>query len=40
MKRELRGVETITVPGSHMNFIFVSRDQVADAMTRFLLAER
>ncbi len=37
IRRELKGVEIVTVPGSHMTFMFVSRDSVAAKMTRFLL---
>jgi pimeloyl-ACP methyl ester carboxylesterase len=36
MRRELRGVEIVTVPGSHATSLFVSRDSVAALMTRFL----
>ena len=36
IRRELKGVETITVPGSHASFMFVSRDSIAAAMRRFL----
>ncbi|MEO8450601.1 MAG: alpha/beta hydrolase [Gemmatimonadota bacterium] len=38
IKRELRGVETMTVPGSHMGFVFASRAEIASAMSRFLSA--
>lgn len=37
LRRELSGVEIVTVPGSHATFMFVSRDSVAAMMTRFLL---
>jgi pimeloyl-ACP methyl ester carboxylesterase len=40
MKRELKQVEFLTVPGTHADFIFTSRDQVAEAMVRFLTAGR
>ena len=36
IKRELRGVEIATVPGSHASFIFSARDSVAALMTKFL----
>ncbi len=37
IRKELKGVEIVTVPGSHASFMFVSRDSVAARMTRFLL---
>jgi pimeloyl-ACP methyl ester carboxylesterase len=37
IRNELRGAEIVSVPGSHGNFIFVSRDSVAALMTKFLL---
>ncbi|MFN8670237.1 MAG: alpha/beta hydrolase [Gemmatimonadaceae bacterium] len=36
IRRELKGAELVTVPGSHMTFMMVSRDSVAAKMTRFL----
>ncbi len=36
IRRELRGVEVVRVPGTHMDFLFTSRDQVVAAMRRFL----
>ena len=36
IRKELRGVEIVTVPGSHATFMFISRDSVAAMMTRFL----
>lgn len=39
IRKELKGVEIVMVPGSHMSFVFVSRDSVAARMTRFLLGE-
>ena len=36
IKRELKNVEIITVPGSHASFVFVSRDTIAAAMRKFL----
>ena len=38
IQRELRGVEILTVPGTHNDFFFTSRDQVVAAMRRFLNA--
>jgi pimeloyl-ACP methyl ester carboxylesterase len=38
IQRELRGVEILTVPGTHTDFFFTSRDQVVAAMRRFLSA--
>jgi len=38
MKKEMKQVETLTVPGTHADFVFTSRDQVAEAMVRFLTA--
>jgi 2-keto-3-deoxy-galactonokinase len=38
MKKEMKQVETLTVPGTHADFVFTSRDQVAQAMVRFLTA--
>jgi pimeloyl-ACP methyl ester carboxylesterase len=37
VKRELRGVEVLQVPGTHGEFLFDSRDQVVAAMRRFLV---
>jgi len=36
MKKEVEQVETLTVPGTHADFVITSRDQVAEAMVRFL----
>jgi pimeloyl-ACP methyl ester carboxylesterase len=36
IKRELRSVEIVTVPGSHPSFVFVSRDTIVAAMRKFL----
>jgi len=36
IRKELKGVEIVTVPGSHASFMFVARDSVAAAMRRFL----
>ena len=36
IKRELKNVEIVTVPGSHASFVFVSRDSIAAAMRKFL----
>ena len=36
VKRELKQVEILRVPGTHPDFLFTSRDQVAEAMRRFL----
>jgi len=36
IKRELKQVEIVTVPGSHASFVFVSRDLIAAAMRAFL----
>jgi pimeloyl-ACP methyl ester carboxylesterase len=38
VRRELPDVEIASVPGNHMDFVFVSRAQVVAAMRRFLLA--
>jgi hypothetical protein len=35
-RRELSNVETVNVPGTHMDFLFTSREQVVGAMRRFL----
>jgi len=35
-RRELSNVEIVNVPGTHMDFIFTSREQVVAAMRRFL----
>jgi pimeloyl-ACP methyl ester carboxylesterase len=37
VRRELPGVEIVTVPGTHMDFVFTSRELVMTAMRRFLL---
>ena len=37
IRKDLPGVELATVRGSHMTFIFVSRDTIAAMMNRFLL---
>jgi pimeloyl-ACP methyl ester carboxylesterase len=36
VRRELPNVEIVNVPGTHMDFIFTSREQVVAAMRRFL----
>ena len=36
VKRQLAGIEIVNVPGTHMDFIFTSREQVVNAMRRFL----
>ena len=36
VRRELPGVEVVNVPGTHMDFLFTSREQVVAAMRRFL----
>jgi len=38
LRRELDGVEVLTVPGTHGDFLFTSRQAVADAMNRFFRA--
>lgn len=38
VKREIANVEIVHVPGAHVNFIFVGRDQVIAATRRFLTA--
>ncbi|MBE0659871.1 MAG: alpha/beta hydrolase [Bryobacteraceae bacterium] len=35
-RRELSNVEILNVPGTHLDFLFTSRDKVVDAMQRFL----
>lgn len=40
LRKDLKGVEVLTVPGTHADFVFTSRDQVAEAMVRFLTAGR
>jgi pimeloyl-ACP methyl ester carboxylesterase len=35
-RRELSNVEIVNVPGTHMDFLFTSRDQVVTAVRRFL----
>jgi len=35
-RKELRGVEIMTVPGTHGDFMYASREQVVKAMRRFL----
>lgn len=39
-RREIRGLEVVRVPGTHPDFVFTSRDQVVDAMRRFLSTPR
>lgn len=39
IRRELRNAEIVTVPGTHAEFVFTSRDRVVEAIRRFLLAE-
>ena len=36
VRRELSNVETVQVPGTHMDFLFTSREQVVTALRRFL----
>lgn len=36
VRRELPTVEIVNVPGTHMDFVFTSREQVVGAMRRFL----
>ena len=36
VRRELSGVEIVNVPGTHIDFVFTSREQVVSAMRRFL----
>ncbi len=36
VKRELRSPEVVTVPGTHVDFVFTARDQVVEAIRRFL----
>jgi pimeloyl-ACP methyl ester carboxylesterase len=36
VRRELSNLETVNVPGTHMDFLFTSREQVVTAMRRFL----
>ncbi len=36
IRRELAGVEIVTVPGTHMDFVFTSRRDVVAVMRRFL----
>lgn len=36
VKRQLPGIEIVNVPGTHMDFVFSSREQVVTAMQRFL----
>lgn len=36
IRSELPGVEILTVPGTHADFIFTSRDEIVAAMRRFL----
>jgi len=36
VRKEIPGIEVVNVPGTHMGFLFESRDQVVDAMRRFL----
>lgn len=38
VRRELAKAEIVSVPGTHMDFLFTSRDQVVAAMRRFLSA--
>lgn len=38
LQKELKGIQFLTVPGTHADFVFTSRDQVAEAMVRFLTA--
>lgn len=36
IRKELKHLQSTTVPGSHASFMFVSRDLIVNAMTRFL----
>jgi len=36
IRKELKGVEIVTVPGSHASFMFVAKDSVVSVMRRFL----
>jgi pimeloyl-ACP methyl ester carboxylesterase len=36
IRKELPTVEIVNVPGTHMDFVFISREQVVSAMRRFL----
>jgi pimeloyl-ACP methyl ester carboxylesterase len=36
VRRELPGIEFVNVPGTHMDFVFTSREQIVAAMRRFL----
>ena len=36
VQRELTNIEIVNVPGTHMDFLFTSREQVVGAMRRFL----
>jgi hypothetical protein len=36
VRRELPSVEIVKIPGTHKDFVFTSREQVASAMQRFL----
>jgi len=38
LQKDLKGIQFLTVPGTHADFVFTSRDQVAEAMVRFLTA--
>jgi hypothetical protein len=40
LRRELKSVEIITVPGSHATFMLASRDTIARAFRSFLAAEK
>jgi pimeloyl-ACP methyl ester carboxylesterase len=40
LQKELKGIQFLTVPGTHADFVFTSRDQVAEAMVRFLTASQ
>jgi pimeloyl-ACP methyl ester carboxylesterase len=40
LRRELPSVEIVNVPGTHLDFLFTSRQQVVDAMRHFLVGSR
>lgn len=40
VRREIPGIEIVRVPGTHPDFVFTSRDQVVQAMRRFLAAPK
>lgn len=40
LQKELKAVRSLTVPGTHADFVFTSRDRVAEAMVQFLTASQ